>query len=175
MTMIKLPSHTIKYQAGAVLVVSLIILVLLSILGVSSTLNTGLEERMAGNMRDRNLAFQAAESALKEAENTLLNNTPPTVSRAGVNGYYAIRTLFPTFLLPVLQESFWTDNPVITYSSGNLTGVAQPPQYVVQDIGPVLNPCPLPCSGPHYYRITVRATGGTANSVVIIQSVYQKQ
>ncbi|MCK4742595.1 MAG: hypothetical protein KAT25_02110 [Sulfuriflexus sp.] len=61
-------------QQGAVLIVSLIILLLMTIIGVSSMKTTTLEERMAGNMRDQNLAFQSAEAAIVEGE-TYLRDT----------------------------------------------------------------------------------------------------
>ncbi|PKD42165.1 hypothetical protein CWO84_01830 [Methylomonas sp. Kb3] len=68
-------------QTGAVLVVALIMLMLLTIIGVTGTNVTSLEEKMAGNMRDRNLAFQAAESALQAGE-TWLNTHAYTCSKA---------------------------------------------------------------------------------------------
>jgi type IV pilus assembly protein PilX len=55
-------------QNGAVLLVALIMLLLLTILGAAAMRDTNLQERMAGNMRDHNLAFQAAEAALRFAE-----------------------------------------------------------------------------------------------------------
>jgi len=47
--------------------ISLIMLLLLTLIGVTGSQVTGLEEKMAGNMKDRNIAFQAAESALRDA------------------------------------------------------------------------------------------------------------
>lgn len=55
-------------QRGAVLLVSLIMLLLLTIIGAAAMRDTNLQERMAGNMRDHSLAFQAAEAALRFAE-----------------------------------------------------------------------------------------------------------
>lgn len=55
-------------QRGAVLLVSLIMLLLLTIIGTAAMRDTNLQERMAGNMRDHHLAFQAAEAALRFAE-----------------------------------------------------------------------------------------------------------
>lgn len=62
-----------RTQTGAALVVSLLILLIMTIVGVSSMQTTTLEERMAGNMRDQNLSFQSAEAALIEGENYLEN------------------------------------------------------------------------------------------------------
>ncbi|MCR4302391.1 MAG: PilX N-terminal domain-containing pilus assembly protein, partial [Sulfuricaulis sp.] len=58
-------------QRGVVLVMSLVFLVLLTILGITTLNMTSLEEKMAGNTKDRNLAFQATESALLAGENTV--------------------------------------------------------------------------------------------------------
>lgn len=55
-------------QAGAALITSLIFLSVLTILGMSTLGTALLESRMAGNARDRNMAFQAAEIGLRDAE-----------------------------------------------------------------------------------------------------------
>ena len=57
-----------KRQRGAVMITALMILLLMTIFGISTMDTNILEEKMAGNMRDRNTAFQAAESALRAAE-----------------------------------------------------------------------------------------------------------
>jgi type IV pilus assembly protein PilX len=48
--------------------VALMFLVILTMLAVTSMTATTLEERMAGQYRDLNLAFQAAEAGLRDAE-----------------------------------------------------------------------------------------------------------
>lgn len=60
--------HLLHRQSGIVLIVSLFILVLLTIIGVSGMKVTSLEEKMAGNDRDQSVAFQAAEAALRMGE-----------------------------------------------------------------------------------------------------------
>src|SRR3954468_22751465 len=54
-------------QNGAVLIVSLLFLVILTILGITAMSGTTLEHRMAGNTRDQAIAMQAAEAALRDA------------------------------------------------------------------------------------------------------------
>ena len=64
-----LPSQgRIADQSGAVLIISLIMLLLLMLIGTTSMQSTSLEEKMAGNSRDQNLAFQSAEAALRAGE-----------------------------------------------------------------------------------------------------------
>ena len=65
--------HT-QYQSGSVLIISLIVMLVLTILGVSGMKSAVLEEKMAGNVRDKQLAFQAAEATLREAEKYIDDN-----------------------------------------------------------------------------------------------------
>ncbi|WP_372015311.1 pilus assembly PilX family protein [Pseudoxanthomonas sp. 10H] len=57
-----------RLQRGASLVVVLVLLLVMTLLGLAVLRGTLLEERMSANMYDRSLAFQQAESALREAE-----------------------------------------------------------------------------------------------------------
>jgi type IV pilus assembly protein PilX len=63
-----------RMQSGAALITSLIFLTVLTILGMSTLGTALLESRMAGNARDKNLAFQAAEVALRDAEQYIANS-----------------------------------------------------------------------------------------------------
>ncbi|HDK45694.1 MAG TPA: PilX protein, partial [Actinobacteria bacterium] len=60
--------HGSKKQRGTALIVSLLILLVLTILGVAAMSTTTMEEKMAGNSRKIDLAFQSAESALRDAQ-----------------------------------------------------------------------------------------------------------
>ncbi len=163
----------LRNQSGAVLIISLIMLLLLTLIATTGMQTSSLEEKMAGNIRDKNLAFQAAESALKAAESSL--STLPSFSAAGTNGFYSLTSTIPT-ATAVLADSFWTANPVATSA---VTGTALgnsivTPVYIIQDTGMVAD-CPGAGTGTlgcKYYRITVRATGGSTNAVVILQSIY---
>jgi len=62
-------------QEGFVLIVGLVILGLLTMLALSSMRDTTMQEKMAGASRDSGLAFQAAESALRDAENCITRTT----------------------------------------------------------------------------------------------------
>ncbi|WP_299197725.1 PilX N-terminal domain-containing pilus assembly protein [uncultured Amphritea sp.] len=60
--------HTLNKEQGAVLIIALIFLLVLSFIGVSSMQGTTMQEKMSGNLRDRNSAFNAAEAGLREGE-----------------------------------------------------------------------------------------------------------
>lgn len=74
----------IDRQRGATLLIALVLLVVMTLLGLSSIRSTSMQERMGANLYDRSLAFQAVESALREAEATISINTVVTNS----NGLY---------------------------------------------------------------------------------------
>jgi type IV pilus assembly protein PilX len=172
MIMFKLPIP--QHQSGAVLVVSLIMLLLLTIIGVTSMQTTSLEEKMAGNMRDKNLAFQAAESALSAAEASL--NPPaalPTFVPAGTDGFYSETPTPDLSDSEIVKDSFWTTNPVATSTVASLGNGIVSPLYIIQKMGTTDCPgAPAGSGGCSNFRITVRATGGTTNAVAILQSIY---
>jgi len=55
-------------QRGAVLVIVLILLLVMTWMGVASMRGTSMGERMSAGIYDRSISFQAAEAALREAE-----------------------------------------------------------------------------------------------------------
>ena len=83
-----------KRQAGATLFVGLMFLLLLTVLGLSASNTAIMQERMAGNVADSNVAFQEAERTLREVEDRLkryitggaggLGVTPPTWELTGL-------------------------------------------------------------------------------------------
>lgn len=54
-------------QSGAVLIVAMILLVVLTLLGVTAMNTTSLQERIASNTQEHVHAFQAAETGLNQA------------------------------------------------------------------------------------------------------------
>lgn len=160
---------TAKHQSGAVLAISLIILLLLTLIGITATQVTGLEEKMAGNFRDRNLAFQAAETALRAGEAEIEKSSLSCPIAAQVGGFY------PSFDTPQIDDQFgnvWSTPGKYSYVGvilAGTTGTAQP-KYIIQ----CLPSPPNIATGPFYFRITARGTGGSTDAVVILQSIYMQ-
>jgi type IV pilus assembly protein PilX len=75
-------------QRGAVLIVSLLILLIMTMIGVSSLQSSATEEKMASNSRDRSVGFQSAEAALREAEG-FLEDLVTTGSFDDTDGLYS--------------------------------------------------------------------------------------
>jgi len=60
-------------QNGSALIISLLMLLVLTMLGITSMSTSTLEEKMAANDRNQKLNFQDAESALVESETEIIN------------------------------------------------------------------------------------------------------
>ena len=67
-----------RLQTGSALIIGLTILLVMLILGTAGMRTTIMEERMAGNVRDYNTAFQAAELGLVDGEQDVRNTDPIT-------------------------------------------------------------------------------------------------
>ena len=65
-----------RRQRGAVLIISLVLLVVLTLLGVSVMNMTQLEERMAANVQELNQSFHTAETGLSQAYSDTSNWNP---------------------------------------------------------------------------------------------------
>ena len=67
-------------QRGTVLLMALMFLVVLSLLGIAMVSSTSVEEKMARNARDMDVATQAAEAALRDARIRIMGvyANPPT-------------------------------------------------------------------------------------------------
>lgn len=158
-------------QRGAALIVSLILLLIMTVLGVTSMRATTLQERMAGNLRDNNLAFQAAEAALREGEQFLEQATlPPFNGAAGLLQRQSESG----------QAAFWNgyDWGADSRTAAAVDGVVQAPRFVIEELPPVpaegdsLRFGALPDVG--FYRVTARAVGGSTDAVSILQTTYRR-
>jgi Tfp pilus assembly protein PilX len=72
-------------QEGAVLFVALMLLIILTMVGISAIESTKLETRMAANLREYNHALQAAEIGLSTAR-SVLGNDEPTIRKIYEDG-----------------------------------------------------------------------------------------
>ena len=63
-------------QDGAVLIVSLLILLVVTVIGVSNMQSSSIQLKMASNQADRQRVFQEAEVALRQVEQELEMNPP---------------------------------------------------------------------------------------------------
>lgn len=79
-----------RRQRGFSLIVSLILLVIVTLVALASMRSVALESRMSASTFDRNLAFQGAETGLREAETRAAAATAGNFPGAGcADGYCA--------------------------------------------------------------------------------------
>lgn len=172
--------HRPASQHGTALIISLIILLLMTLLGVTGMQTTLVQERIAGNTRDRNLAFEAAEAALRQGESYLANNAVVGPFN-NANGLYQPGTAAE----PVWQgENFWdTASHYVQVDGFSAAGtvLAQSPGYIIEELAPApADPTgslaadePLPTM--RFYRITARGWGGSNTAIVQLQTVFRRQ
>jgi type IV pilus assembly protein PilX len=158
-------------QHGAVLILALIFMVLLMILATGAVNTVVLEERMAGNMRDKNLSLQAAEATLAMAEKYLA--ATPSLDDSGGN-YPLTSTRKP--LGDPGRSAYWTtfswNAKTATEATVALSGVATTTHYLIEQLPP---PADAFSEGPtEAYRITVRAVGGSASALTMLQAIYTR-
>ncbi len=126
-----MPAKPMKWrrQRGISLVVVLILLLVVTLLGLAVLRGTLMSERMSANMYDRSLAFQAAESALREAE-TVVRTAAEAGMTTGVDCTVAGQSC------PALPAGAYTDDTAV-WSNGTQrqTLASHAPQYLIQYMG----------------------------------------
>ncbi|RXR08526.1 pilus assembly PilX family protein [Pseudoxanthomonas composti] len=169
-----------RLQQGVSLLVVLILLLIMTLLGLAAMRGSILQERMAANLTDRNLAFQAAETALRDGETLAQGFALASVPASGCSGGMCSR--------PVATDTDrWKDASFtgwVNASSGVSTN-AMTPQYFVEFMGMAptwpgcdlideANRSPL-CMAPRY-RVTARSRSNDGSRAeVILQSNYLVQ
>jgi type IV pilus assembly protein PilX len=181
-------------QRGITLVIALLFLIVLTLLGVSATIGTTLEERMARNSRDYNIAFQASEAALRDARKEIVGQSLRSPPIFGATGFAADcgTGAYQGLCLPATTGSDVWDtymgskgvdygtNAVIAFGSTTTTpplplstepgGVAQQPRYLIEAIPDLSVGVSLKAGATKYiYRSTTQGFGPTVNTQVILQ------
>lgn len=152
-------------QHGVTLIVALIFLAILMLLGVTVAQTSSMEERMAGNTRDRDLAFQAAEAALKDAEAKLEDGTFDgnafNGSTVGLIAYDAA-----TANTSAYWSTYYSWDNASQTASTSLPHVAGQPRYVIEKLPDVAT--------TKRFRVTARGVGTSTDTAVILQAGYEK-
>jgi type IV pilus assembly protein PilX len=180
--------QTPSRQRGVVLFIALILLLILSLLGVTAARMQTTEERMARNEDNRQIGAQAAEAALRAAENGLATGIYSTQFSNNTNGLYELNPATGSILQ---QVGFAWNNPgaAITYPDPlnpmpaltALPAAAQSPKYIIENLPAVAMPgdsigngqYSAPVSPVTVYRVTANATGADSSSTTILQSIFR--
>ena len=190
-------------QKGSVLIVSLVFLLLLTIVGVSAMNMTNLEEKMTGNFRDHDLAFQTAEAALLDGEAFVeatfdINQALTNPACTGANCYtdacdegLCFHGTFNNSSTPVSDctsgteqewedSSIWSDTSNTREMDTQIEGTVRNARYIVEfrcfvPRDPTnANPDPdVFAQWVPAFRITALASGASTDAQVMLQSVYR--
>lgn len=142
-----------RRQQGATLVVAMIMLVLITIVGFNAMQTTILQERMSGNLRDKEISFQAAEAALREQE-AWLQAQSAAPALAGSETEYG------------------------TAGTNELGGVSADPLAQVEHHGFIPDSLDVgfgPEAGRDLYRIEARGFGQSDSATSTLESLYAKR
>jgi len=160
-----------RHQRGVTLIIALIFLAVLALLGAAAAQNSVLEERMAGNTRDRDLAFQAAEAALQDAKQNIAT-LRTLMGDAGVvdASNCTVPNNPPCYLSHGNDAAYWTNTFVWNTTNArnpvqSLNQVAEQPLFLLEKMP----------SGPgtlETYRVTARGVGMSPNAIAITQEVF---
>lgn len=176
---IKKPARSYKRTAqpskekGVALVIALILLVIMTMLGLSAMRTVTLEEKMTGHTYDRSISFQATETALRQAEALVGSASPKPTPASGTGCTTGICGLAVATAKDRWEDAAftgWANATPVTSGSITLT-----PQYIIEYLGNTF-PCrpedltaQLDCKR---YRITARSNAGDDRAVVMLQSTY---
>lgn len=160
-----------RRQSGAVLLVVMIILAVLTVLALSTSEIATLETKMVGSRQDRELAFQAAEGTLAavEAKLAALDDRPVPDDT----------TIFELGKAPLPRTDGWwgkaTEYDLEAGISKKSKLLSTPPRYIIEEIqndSATFND--MPNVNTTTYRITAEGRGSSLNARVVLQSEFKQ-
>lgn len=176
---------------GTTLAISLMLLFIITLIGVTTIRSTQMQEKMSHNIQDKLASFQAAETALIGAEDLIgaipseiIPTTLADCPNVTIGAVSFCIVNYTASLLPEEQSySWWTSNAenyAITYpgTTASKNKVANSPRYYVEFNSFVPDSLVIgkaPPTGVHYYRIFSRGTGATDSARTVLESTYNKR
>lgn len=177
-----------RWQAGIALITCLLILVMLTLLAIAMFRGYGLQQKIAGNTREKERAYQAAESAVRYGEQWLMEGTSGTGVDCSTNAnkasivittYADMRTCSNALTAPrepdkwlgYLQYtppsmSVATTGGVVTVNSNKDINYQLQPSLYIAYLG-------LSADGQQMlYTVTGAGYGGSAGTTAVVQSVF---
>ncbi|HGT9293966.1 TPA: PilX N-terminal domain-containing pilus assembly protein [Neisseria meningitidis] len=176
-------------QRGFALFIVLMVMIVVAFLVVTAAQSYNTEQRISANESDRKLALSLAEAALREGELQVLDLEYDTDSKVTFSENcekslctaVSVRTnnngneeAFDNIVVqgkptveavkrfcPANSTDLCIDKKGMKYKKGTRS-VSKPPRYIIEYLG-VKN-------GENVYRVTAKAWGKNANTVVVLQS-----
>ena len=164
------------HQKGAVLVVALLLLLVITLVSVASMQRSVLQERMTANLYERQLAVQQVEAALRSAENWVAAQLPDPRNQIPDNAWF--------YDVPVVADidrwqepaTIWREAPVIN------DDMASSAQYFIEYLGEWPSPTSPDCASSTTietdclsptFRITARNMVTPGTPEVLMQTIWR--
>lgn len=168
------PTHS----NGATLAVTLILLFVVTLLGVSAMQIVHLQEKMSANLQDKELSFHAAESALAAGEAWIMTLTHHPGEEISCQVYPCIQEVYKDLNYTAQSSAWWQANSAVYPVP--LDNLASQPRYFIELLqfvpdSPALGDSSMKSTGIYYYQITARGTGASDHSVSILQSAMSRR
>jgi len=177
------PGGKVNREKGVALVTVMMFLMVMTIIGIAAMQSSTLQQWMSGSSRDQDIAFQAAENAVREGENWISTQlTQPAIQAGGCTAPCQVVWAkdAPEINAGLFLDHAWWNSGTNIRTGAAIAGVKTPPQYVIEDIGRVRNSedskkwYSRP-PGSELYRVTARGTGQTDDSRSVVQSTYARR
>lgn len=174
-------------QRGMVLLIAMIMMLLMTIVGLAAIRGSGLQEMMAGNMRDMQVRFQAAEGGAAAGEMTIRFGLPDDKLQKfdnTVKGFRRDLNIAPATPVFKWGDAEWTANALA--APGSSWNLPSTPQFAVEEIiipvglesastGSALDHASLDIQPEgKVYRVSSRYSDESSSGRVFIQTLYKR-
>ncbi len=160
-----------------VLITALLLLLVMTILAVAMFRSFGLDEKIAGNVRDKQLALSAAETAQQFAESWLQagNGASAVACSSPISSTIQACTAALTSFTSVPWSAGVTYTPpspapamplATSAISGGQGTYSQAPVFYITLLNTTANPA------ASYYQVDAVGFGGSSDTVAIVESLY---
>jgi type IV pilus assembly protein PilX len=165
-------------ERGLILISALLLLLVATILAVSMFHSFGTQEKIAGNVREKERALHAAETAQQYAEWWLSsgNATSPGTCNSVID--YTIGQVCSNAITGIdfSQLASWSygvtyepTNPVtnaamVTTTTSGAGTYYSAPMFIISDVGAG--------AGGEIYQVDALGYGGTQNTIAVVESTY---
>lgn len=183
-------------ERGVALVTTLLLLVIITILALSMFRGFGTQEKIAGNIREKDRALHAAETAQQYAEWWLLqgtnvslgatacaqpavsaNTNPGQICNLSLQSALGLAAGMPVINVPMPWNIGFTYTPPLMSTTPGVNGGpnGQDPAYFaspgffISDVGPASD------GQGEAYQIDAYGYGGSSTTIAIVESTYEVQ
>lgn len=175
---------------GSVLLVSLVLMLIMTVAGLTAIRLTSLEEKMSGNYLNQQMAFRAAEVALLEAENHIANTSLTLLDFTencedgycfSGSGISETSSCVAGNINHWREDTTWSDAGLHRTTTIVIDGISARAKYIIEFrcyVAKIVEgPLPdrtNPDDWALFFRVTALASGGSEDARVMLQTTYKK-